>query len=163
MSGLNFSIRLEDKKGWTRGSLELLAAEMPVAFRKAMDFSTALVLARVQDNLTGKILQRRTGRLRSSFSTDVVGQGMEIRGIVGSNLVYAPIHEFGGFIIPRRGQYLIFKIADQWVRTRRVTMPARRYLSTSMQEAEPEIIQVFSDTLHEAMMKVVRGDDTSIG
>jgi len=47
-------------------------------------------------------LQVRTGRLRSSIRTKVTEMGSSVIGIIGSNVVYAPVHEFGNFRTPAR-------------------------------------------------------------
>jgi len=73
-----------------------------------------------------------TGRLRSSISSAV--QGNEV--VVGTNLIYAPIHQFGGVIFPKKGKYLAFPRrgsaagakASGLILAKSVTIPARRFL-----------------------------------
>ncbi len=48
---------------------------------------------------------------------------------IGTNLVYAAIHEFGGVIHAKKAPALVFKTADgQWHRVTSVTIPPRPYL-----------------------------------
>lgn len=47
---------------------------------------------------------------------------------VGTNLIYAAIHEFGGVIRPINGPFLVFEIDGQVIRARKVTIPARPYM-----------------------------------
>ena len=81
--------------------------------------------------------------LRGSITTDVAYPYAS----VGSNIVYAAIHEFGGTIVPKSAPALVFKIGDQWVRTQRVTIPPRPYLVPSLNESADEIVEVFGNTL----------------
>lgn len=47
-----------------------------------------------------------TGRLRSSISSRVEGQEV----VVGTNLIYAPIHQFGGLILAKNKPYLAIPV-----------------------------------------------------
>lgn len=47
---------------------------------------------------------------------------------VGTNVLYAAIHQFGGRIEPVSAPALRFRIGDAWVTTDHVDMPARPYL-----------------------------------
>lgn len=50
---------------------------------------------------------------------------------VGSNVVYAAIHQFGGTIRAKTAKGLRFKIGDRFVTKREVTIPARPFLGLS--------------------------------
>jgi phage gpG-like protein len=53
--------------------------------------------ARVKDNLSGVILNSRSGRLLSSIASGVEDDGEEVEGFVTSEgLPYAAIQEYGG-------------------------------------------------------------------
>lgn len=65
-----------------------------------------------------------SGRLSKSVTADP-GRS-EVR--VGTNLIYAAIHQFGGTIKPVKGDRLIFSIGGRTVGARSVTIPARPYL-----------------------------------
>lgn len=87
-----------------RGTDAVLAklARKPAQLKRAIGLGlragALLVLRRASENLTGKVLNVRTGRLRQSlqfFARPDDG----IAG-VGTNLVYASIHEFGGRTLP---------------------------------------------------------------
>lgn len=57
--------------------------------------------------------------------------------IVGSNKVYAAVHQFGATIRPKRpGGRLVFKLAGRTVRARSVTVPARPYLGFSDEDRD---------------------------
>lgn len=84
----------------------------------------------------------RTGRLRGSITTSVsAGLGTrQIEGRVGTNVVYGPIHEYGGTIRAKRGRFLRFRIGRRWVAVRRVTIPPRPFLRTALRDAAPKIM-----------------------
>lgn len=67
---------------------------------------------------------RLTGILRDSFSFDVDGDGLR----VGTNIQYAPLHQFGGEIRAKNHPYLRFKVGERWVSKKSVTIPARKML-----------------------------------
>lgn len=65
--------------------------------------------------------------------------------MVGSNLVYARIHQLGGAIRPKNGNYLKFRTANGgFVSVRKVEMPARPYLGVSAADLE-EVKAVFTE------------------
>jgi phage gpG-like protein len=72
-----------------------------------------------------------TGRLRSSISSRVIGQEVE----VGTNLIYAPIHQFGGLITAKNAPYLVFPYGGSaagsapqgYLRKKSVYIPQRRF------------------------------------
>lgn len=68
------------------------------------------------------------GRLRDSITHDAGADRAE----VGSNLIYAAIHQVGGVIRAKGGGYLKFRIPGVgWRQVRQVTIPARPYLGVS--------------------------------
>jgi hypothetical protein len=110
-------------KGHVRGASETASAlsQLPgllgQAAEGAMTESLELV-SRISrgEYLSGPFphrLQPRTGRLRASMRRgdkdnifQVQRRGTTIQGTLGTNVVYARIHEFGGIIKPVKGQYL---------------------------------------------------------
>jgi phage gpG-like protein len=75
--------------------------------RKAL-LQSALLLERhiKMEKLSGQVLHVRSGRLRSSISHRLEPIGQDLTARVGTNLVYARIHEFGGTITPKRAANL---------------------------------------------------------
>jgi len=85
-----------------------------------------------QDYLSGprpEKLDVVTGRLRSSVNYKVTGEGNDLKGIVGTNVVYGRIHELGGYLM-RHGDIVGF-------------MPARPFLSAALQAAHDFVIERF--------------------
>jgi phage virion morphogenesis protein len=50
---------------------------------------------------------------------------------IGTNKVYGAIHQFGGTIVPRTGDALIFRLGNRVVFARKVVIPARPFLGLS--------------------------------
>jgi phage virion morphogenesis protein len=78
----------------------------------------------------------RSGALARSI--DYTVQGMQ--AIVGSGLIYAAIHQFGGTIVPKSADRLAFRIGNRQVFARKVTMPARPYIGISADD-RAELVQ----------------------
>lgn len=74
-----------------------------------------------------KPILHRTGALARSIDYAVVG----MQAVVGSGLVYAAIHQFGGTIVPKKGDRLAFRIGNRQIFARKVTIPARPYVGLS--------------------------------
>jgi phage gpG-like protein len=84
--------------------------------------------------------------LRNSITHNVFGDGVE----VGSDLIYAAVHQFGATITAKTDQGLMFKIGDQFVRKDSVTLPARAYLGVDAED-EAAIVQILEDHLGEPL------------
>ena len=73
------------------------------------------------------------GRLRDSITSRV--QGREVQ--IGTNAIYAAIHQFGGVIRPKNARALRFRLANgQLVIAQKVTIPARPFLGLSADDAQ---------------------------
>ncbi|MBD8554910.1 phage virion morphogenesis protein [Rhizobium sp. CFBP 8762] len=68
-----------------------------------------------------------SGRLRDSINRQAGNDYVR----VGTNVVYAAIHQFGGTIKPKTGTHLHFRIGGQSVMVKSVTLPARPFLGIS--------------------------------
>lgn len=66
--------------------------------------------------------------------------------IIGTDLKYAPVHEFGATITPKKAKTLAFKVNGKWVFAKRVVIPkykGRGYFNPAFQEARKFAKQVF--------------------
>lgn len=92
---------------------------------------------RAADNLSGRVLHVRSGRLRASVRTAITrrGDGIELHLSAGGGSVnYARIHEFGGRI--EGNPRLLFRLPDGgWRSPVSVTIPKRPYLRPALEEA----------------------------
>lgn len=66
------------------------------------------------------------------------------QAIVGTNSLYARIHNYGGVITPKKGQYLKFKIGDRWVQVKKVEIPQREFMKLTPED-EQDLIQDVQD------------------
>lgn len=102
-----------------------------------------VIAAEAQRNVSGPRPQKLgvvTNRLRTSISAVKIGP-LAVK--VGTNVVYGPIHEYGGEIVPRRARWLRFRTPDgEWHTVKKVTMPARPYLHPALKSKREEAIQI---------------------
>ena len=101
------------------------------------------------DKLSGFPLHRRTGTLRASINSRVTRNGSRITGSVGTNVVYAAVHEYGfdGMVDVRQYTRHVTQVfgratsAIQLVRAhvRHMHMPERSFLRSSLAEMTDEI------------------------
>lgn len=96
---------------------------------------------------------RDTGRLMGSIDYRVEQAAVEI----GTNVRYAPVHQFGATIRAKTPRGLIFPVPGGYVRKRRVTIPARAFLPTRglPQSWREDILAILTDHLRQALR---RGD-----
>jgi phage gpG-like protein len=69
---------------------------------------------------------RDSNRLYDSIDYQADDSGVA----VGTNVVYARIHNQGGVIRARNHPYLTFRVGEQWVRKKQVRIPQRQFLPT---------------------------------
>jgi len=99
-----------------------------------------------------------TGNLRRSITVDpqLISQ-VDNKIAVGSNLVYARIHDLGGIIKPKNKKYLHFKTkSGKWVRTKKVTIKkykGRGYLTPAFDWASRSIVEPILTQEINAIMK----------
>lgn len=115
----------------------------------------------VEDKLSGQVLHVRSGNLRRSITAKVEGGDGSIRGIVGTNLVYAAIHEFGGTVhVPAMRP--IHAKALHWIgeggedvfamstRPHTVNIPERSYLRSALADLRPAILAALRRAIQKA-------------
>lgn len=78
-----------------------------------------------------------SGRLRDSINSQAGAD--EVR--VGTNVIYAAIHQFGGTIKPVSASHLVFRIGGRLVLADSVTLPSRPFLGISSDD-EAEIADI---------------------
>lgn len=116
---------------------------------------------RIERNLSGEVLQRRSGRLLGSVSVEVERVGLGASVTVGSDLPYAAIHEYGGTlpartVLPRSARALAFPWRGQQrffkrVQLPAVTMPERSFMRSALNETLPEIRAAIEAAAAEAL------------
>lgn len=92
--------------------------------------------------LTGGRTLRDSGRLANSLTREADGSGVA----VGTNVIYAAVHQFGATIRAKRAKSLAFKIGGKTIFKRSVRIPARPFLGLDRDD-EKEIDQIASGYL----------------
>lgn len=67
---------------------------------------------------------RDTGRLMNSIDF----RASSDEAVIGTNVKYAAVQNFGATIKPKKGKYLKFKGPDGWIFAGKVTIPARPFI-----------------------------------
>ena len=131
-----------------------------------------IYLGHAQDHLQGD-----KGLLRNSITYKVGSDEAEI----GTNVIYAPIHEFGGTIRAKNAPYLVFQLpgyqtrsgkltafgkaaaegavdsggnavnATGWVSVKEVTIPPRPYLGPAIEHKGAEAAMQVTNALYEVL------------
>jgi len=95
-----------------------------------------------EDYLSGprpEKLGRISGDLARSVLYRISGSSVQ----VGSNLPYAPVHEYGATIVPVRARALVFKTLDgAWHSAQKVVIPPRPFLAPALNDAMPSVIEI---------------------
>ena len=143
-------------------------AGMPDRVRQALS-SKANVLAialeaKIQQKLSGGVLNTRSGALASSIVATVDQSSADVSVRIGTSgdVKYAAIQEFGGTIapheiVPDKAKALAFVVGGKQIFAARVNLPAvampeRSYLRSSLAEMAGEI----ADGLSEAVVEATR-------
>ncbi|WP_417423594.1 phage virion morphogenesis protein [Hoeflea sp.] len=71
-----------------------------------------------------------SGRLRDSINSRPGNDEV----LVGTNVIYAAIHQFGGDIVPKSASHLWFRIGGALIKASKVTLPARPFLGISSED-----------------------------
>jgi phage gpG-like protein len=142
-------------------------AGMPDRVRQALA-SKANVLAvaleaKIQQKLSGGVLNTRSGALASSIVATVDESSTDVAVRIGTcgDVKYAAIQEFGGTIppheiVPDKAKALAFAVSGKQVFAARVNLPAvtlpeRSYLRSSLAEMAEEITGELSHAVVEAI------------
>ena len=142
-------------------------AGMPDQVRQALSSkANALAVAleaKIQQKLSGGVLNMRSGALASSIVATVDESSADVSVRIGTSgdIKYAAIQEFGGTIppheiVPDKAKALAFVVGGKQVFAARVNLPAvtlpeRSYLRSSLAEMAGEIRDELSGAVAEAM------------
>lgn len=81
-----------------------------------------------------------SGILKQSITYAHTADKLEI----GSAMIYAAIHQFGGEIKPKSADKLSFRVGGHFIQTSQVNMPARPYLGFT-DDDEAELVNIIHD------------------
>ena len=90
-------------------------------------------------------LRIRTGKLRDSIDYSIKDNRSEIVAFLGSDALYARIHEFGGTITARRSKHLVFLTNSGWRRVKSVTIPPRPFLITAISKNKDKFAKIVNE------------------
>lgn len=135
-----------------------LAVVAPKAVDRGMERGVRAAALDVEGHakrlLEGEVLNKRTGRLWRSIHSETFRRMGRVVGIVGTNVKYAAIHEFGGTIRPKSaGGMLVWRGEDGLIFAKEVKIPRRPYLSRAF-AARKEVV---SRLIMRAVLDEVRG------
>jgi phage gpG-like protein len=141
--------------------LAALPDDLRAALAEKIDALAQDIYAQVVGvNLSGGVLETRTGALRNSIHLRRDGQGSSAEIVADGGAPYDAIHEFGGKtaaheIIPDKAKALAFMFNGKQAFARRVThpgsqIPERSYLRSALAEKGADILQAIADVVTEA-------------
>lgn len=126
------------------------------------------------EKLTGQVLHVRTDKLRGSIHTELSSSDTAVTGIVGTNVEYAAVHEYGftgqvsvrGYLrkiietrrLSLRGNNVLKHpiktttgMATVRPFTRRMHLPERSFLRSALREMTPEIQAQLHQAVNDAL------------
>jgi phage gpG-like protein len=132
------------------------------AIQKGVILAAAEVQRRAKINVKEKLNTTDESKGTLARSIGIQGNAAQLSAAVGPAVIYGRIHEEGGVIRPVHGEWLVFKVKVAtmlrrtraghyrragaiyaWIKTKKVTIPARPYLRPALESAEPFIQETF--------------------
>ncbi len=93
-----------------------------------------------REGFTGRPrLQSHAGSAGLAGSITHFVDASALRAVVGTNKIYARIHEFGGTIKPVRARMLAWQTDGEWHFAKQVTIPPRPYLGPALKSNRPAV------------------------
>lgn len=140
--------RLKDTRGRAREALRNTTISLVIKLTRKVK----------SEKLSGQVLKNRTGRLRRSITGKTEGEGTKLFGIVGTNVEYAGVHEYGG---PVQVKSHLRTITQAWghalkapvtftVRAHVVNYKERSFLRSALREMSAEIKQELTQAMRKA-------------
>lgn len=83
-----------------------------------------------------------SGRLRDSITHAIEGNSV----LIGTNVVYGAVHQFGATIEAKAAPYLRFQVGGRWASKKRVTLPERPFLGFDDDDRR-DVLEVLEDYL----------------
>ena len=97
-------------------------------------------------------IKRGPGILRASglLMRSITYRAAAAEVAVGSNRIYAAVHQFGATIRPVRAKALVFRLGSRVVRAGSVTIPARPYLGFGPKD-QAAVLEVVEEAVETAL------------
>lgn len=96
----------------------------------------------------GPGILRASGLLMRSITFEASGDEVA----VGSNRVYAAVHQFGATIKPKNAKALVFKLGKRVVHAKSVTVPQRPYLGFGPEDRKA-VLEVLDEAIEVAFSR----------
>lgn len=150
--GLSVDIRAEQLMARLTGVEGKLDAEMlRITTRLSIEVQSA-----VKDKLTGPVLHVRTGTLRRSINRKVEQIAGSTSATIGTNVVYAGVHEFGfdGPVEVRAHtrQMPTGGVANVRAHARQMHVKESSYLRSTLREFQPRIVRELREGAIKALL-----------
>jgi len=146
-------IGLPELKGQFR---KLSRAGRGDALKDAAMAGGQVVEAYARINANNVFSANATNALANSINTEIVeATDTHAEAAIGSNMIYARIHELGGIIKPVFAKMLHFVIDGVDVFAKSVQMPARPYLRPAMDEHPDEIRDAAGAVIKQAIERAL--------
>lgn len=136
-----------------------IIARVPMMLKLAAQEVAAIAK---QDYLSGPRSKDRlgvvSGDLRRSIEPGQPGNHFKLAGnrvVLGSNLPYAGVHEFGATIKAKASPFLVFKIGKNWISKKSVVIPARPFLTPALKDARPGIKSIIARMTNQALKEAM--------
>lgn len=144
-----------------QASFHRLPNDFQGALKTGVGRACLLVQKLTKEALSGYVLNVKTGRLRRSINTRIDEKPMSVQGIVGTNVQYAGVHEFGfqGVVPVREHLRKTVNGGQATVRAhnRSVDMPERSFLRSSLHRLQPEIRREIETAINAQLARVMGG------
>ena len=146
-------------------SLGRKSESIGAAIRKEVGILAIKLVAHVKaGKLTGQVLKVQSGRLRRSITYKTYVSDSMIYALVGTNVIYAAIHEFGGKtkphdIYPKKGKVLSWIAGNGEARFATVVhhpgslMPPRSFLRSALVDMHDEIVDGLQNAVNRGASK----------
>jgi phage gpG-like protein len=133
-----------------------LPNKLRVQLRIAVQRAATLVQGHSKsDKLSGQVLNVRTGRLRRSIHTRVTESAQQVTGIVGTNVEYARVHEYGfDGIVSVREQLRTSKLGKSFTvrqHARHTHVPEKSFLRSALADEREAIRAEFQRATEAAL------------
>lgn len=117
-----------------------------------------------EEKLSGQVLHVRSGTLRRSINQRLELSDTAVTGVVGTNVSYAGVHEFGGRFTVKEHSRLVKQAFGKelrfpvWARVGQhdINFPERSFLRSALREMENEIRTTLEKDVALAATKVLK-------
>ena len=123
------------------------------AARAAMKSGGSELLLYIQENIVDQDLID-TGNLHNEWTVKPESDRVVV---IGTNVKYAPMHEYGGVVKAKNGKWLTFQTRDgSWHRVASVHIPARPFVRPAVDEHKGDVSQAVGESLKASIERHTR-------